>query len=382
MSVDVLIRGDGVVGRSLALALAAQGLRVGLRGQPQDQPQDQSQGHSQDHSPARAHDVRAYALNAASQALLARLRVWDSLPSEARTPVADMRISATGGRLDFSAWQAHAEQLAWIVDAAELDTQLDAALRFAPHVQRLPADAPHALLALCEGREASSRAQLGVAAHERPYGHDALATRLVADQAHQGRAWQWFSDDGEILALLPLDRPEPGRSYALVWSQPAERAAERVALSAADFEQQLRARTDQALRLVAPRQRWPLRLLRATAMAGEGFVLLGDCAHLVHPLAGQGLNLGLADVAALAEVLAAREPWRPLGDAKLLRRYARARAADTWLMGEFTDLIWAGLTQAPPWARRAAAGGLSVVDSLGPVKRWLSQQAMGLSFPR
>lgn len=363
MVVDVLVRGDGVVGRSLALALAALGLKVGLRGQTRP----------------RAHDVRAYALNASSQRLLAQLRVWDGLPPEARTPVTDMRVQAAGGCLDFSAWQSQAEQLAWIVDAAELDTQLDAALRFAPHVQRLDADVPHALLALCEGREASSRAQLGVAVQERPYGHDALATRLVGEHPHQGRAWQWFSDDGEVLALLPMDRPEPACSYALVWSQPADRAAARAAVDSTVFEQEIQAHTGLALRVAGPRERWPLRLLRSDAVAGPGFVLLGDCAHLVHPLAGQGLNLGLADVSALQQVLAEREAWRPLGDAKMLRRYARARAADTWLMGELTDTLWAGLTQAPPWVRRVAGEGLSWIDSVGPLKRWLSQQAMGPS---
>lgn len=365
MVFDVLIRGDGAVGRCLALALAAQGLRVGLRGGLRTA------------STAPAQDVRAYALNQASQALLARLKVWDALPFEARTPVVDMQVAAGGGRLDFSAWTAETEQLAWIVDAAELDAQLEAALRFAPHVQRLQDDAPHQLLALCDGKEAAGREQLGIPVLRRRYEHDALASRLVAELPHQGRARQWFTAEGEVIALLPMDRPQPGCSYALVWSQPAARAAEREQLDAASLEAELLAQTGQALRLAGPRCRFPLQLLRAERVSGAGFVLLGDCAHLVHPLAGQGLNLGLADVAALAAVLQAREPWRPLGDAKLLHRYARARAADTWLMGELSDALWAGLTQSPPWAQRAAAGGLNALNQLSPVKRWLSRRAMG-----
>lgn len=362
MSLDVLIRGDGCVGRCLALALSAQGLRVGLRGR----------------QVPRAGDVRAYALNAASQALLARLRVWDALPSDARTPVLDMKVQAAGGgALSFSAWNAHAEQLAWIVDAAALDEQLDAALRFAPHVQRVDDDAPHQLLALCEGREAASRAALGVQVDTRDYGHSALAARLVADEPHQGRAWQWFTDSGEILALLPLDRPQPGCSYALVWSQPGADAERRACLPAADLEAELLALTGLRLRVDGPTASWPLKLLRARPLTGPGFALLGDCAHMVHPLAGQGLNLGLADVVALAEVLQQREPWRALGDAKLLRRYARARHLDTWAMGELTDALWVGLTQAPEWARRIGAQGLLAVDRLSPLKRWLSQRAMG-----
>ncbi len=366
MVFDVLIRGDGAVGRSLALALAAQGLRVALRGRAQP----------------RADDVRAYALNAASQRLLAGLKVWDSLPAEARTPVVDMQVQAGGGRLDFSAWTAQADQLAWIVDAAELDAQLDAALRFAPHVQRLDdaaADPAHRLLALCEGREAVGREALGVELLQRDYGHRAVAARLEAELPHQGRAWQWFSPDGEILALLPLDRPVPGHGYALVWSQPSARAAERMQLDTDAFEAELKAVTGQSLRLHGLRSHFPLRLLRAERLAGPGWVLLGDCAHLVHPLAGQGLNLGLADVAALAAVLQSREPWRALGDAKLLRRFERARAADTWVMSEFTDALWVGLTQSPPWAQRLAGEGLSALNHLPPLKRWLSQRAMGSS---
>lgn len=361
MSVDVLIRGDGCVGRVLALALAAQGLRVALRGRAQP----------------RAQDVRAYALNAASQALLAQLRVWDGLPPNARTAVADMRVQAGHGQLHFSAWQAQAQELAWIVDAAALDAQLDRALEFAPHVQRGPDEPPHQLLALCEGREATGRRELGIQVQERAYGHDALATRLVAELPHQGCAWQWFNEAGEILALLPIEQPEPGRSYALVWSQPAARAAERQQAVPADFEAELAELTGQRLQLAAPRERWPLRLLRAQKLCGEGFVLLGDCAHLVHPLAGQGLNLGLADVAQLATVLREREPWRALGDAKLLRRYERGRSADTWLMGELTDALWVGLTQSPAWGQRLAGEGLKLVNTVSPVKRWLSQRAMG-----
>lgn len=365
MDFDVLIRGDGCVGRTLALALAAQGERVALRGRG---------------AAARAEDVRAYALNAASQALLARLKVWDGLPESARTPVADMRVHAGAGQLQFSAWTAQAQELAWIVDAAELDAQLDAALRFAPHIQRVEHEPPHRLLALCEGRDADSRARLGVEVLERAYQHDALATRLIAELPHQGCAWQWFTADGEVLALLPLDRPEPGRSYALVWSQPAQRAAERQLLAAADFESQLGAISGQQLRLAGPRSCFPLRLLRARQVVGDGYVLVGDCAHLVHPLAGQGLNMGLADVAALAAVLRQREAWRSPGDARLLRRYERARAGDTWLMGELTDALWAGLSQAPPWAQRLAGEGLNAVNRLSPVKRWLSQRAMGNSL--
>ncbi len=368
MQVDVLIRGDGAVGRSLALALSHQGLRVGLLGRSQPRP----------------HDVRAYALNAGAQALLTRLKVWDGLPPDAKTPVQDMQIAGDqdGGRLNFSAWQSHLTELAVIVDAAELDAALDAALRYAPHVQRLEAEVPHALLALCEGREAQGLEAHGIEVQRRAYGHHALATRWVSDTPHQGRAWQWFGAGAEIVALLPMDRPAPGHSYALVWSQPGDEAQRRLALSPEALAEELHAVTQGRagrLRAAGVAQAWPLSLLRATPIVRPGLALLGDCAHQVHPLAGQGLNLGLSDVAALAEVLAQREPWRPLGDLGLLRRYERQRALDTWMMATVTDTLWHGFAHSAPWARVVRNQGLALVDALSPLKRWLAQQALGRS---
>ncbi len=368
MSVEVLIRGDGAVGRTLALALARQGLRVGLLGRTQ----------------ARSNDVRGYALNAAAQALLSELKVWEGMAPSAITPVYDMQIAGDSapGALQFSAWGAQVRELSHIVDAAELDAQLDNALRFAPHVQRLDAEVPHALLALCEGREAEGLAARGIQVSRQAYGHHALATRLVSDLPHQGRAWQWFGAGGEVLALLPMDRPQPGHSYALVWSQPQAAAQAHLALEPMALAALLNQATGGLagqLQVSAPCAAWPLNLLRANPMVREGLVLLGDCAHQVHPLAGQGLNLGLADVAALARVLGAREAWRPLGDIRLLRRYERERALDTWLMGQVTDTLWHGFAHPAAAARLVRNQGMALVNQISPLKRWLSQRAMGTS---
>jgi len=368
---DILVRGSGCVGRALALALAARGLRVALLGQPEPSGA----------SPAPREDVRTYALNAASVALLRELRVWDALPADAVSAVYDMKVrgDAAGALLEFSAWQQGVRELAYIVDAAALEAELATALRFSPHVRLVDAPVPAELQALCEGRDSASRAALGVRFDVHAYGHSAIAARLRASQPHQGVAHQWFRSP-DVLALLPFERPEPGCSYGLVWSLPKQRADELMAAGTAEFESALLEASAGAagtLTLASQRSAWPLSLARAEPVCGPGWVLLGDAAHLVHPLAGQGLNLGLADVAALAGVIAAREPWRPLGDERLLRRYVRRRQFDTWAMGELTDALLKGFASEAPGLRGLRNQGLSLLNQIGPLKRWLTSRALG-----
>jgi 2-polyprenyl-6-methoxyphenol hydroxylase-like FAD-dependent oxidoreductase len=367
-SYDVLVRGSGCVGRSLALALGAQGLRVALLG-------------TAEVSPKQRDDVRTYALNAASVRLLCELKVWESLPTDAICPVYDMKVSGDqpGAVLEFSAWQQGVSELAFIVDAAALELQLATALRFAPHVHVVDEPVPAALTALCEGRDSAERAALGVRFESQPYGQQALAARLTADQPHQGVARQWFRSP-DVLALLPFERPLPAASYGLVWSLPEARAAALLAAPVDEFEAVLNTASGGAagqLRLAGQRACWPLALARATPLVGPGWALLGDAAHVVHPLAGQGLNLGLADVAALARVLNQRESWRPLADERLLRRYVRERQTATWAMGELTDgLLRVFASDAPP-LRAVRNRGISALNAVTPLKRWLTSRALG-----
>ncbi|MEY2891881.1 MAG: hypothetical protein RJA98_1789 [Pseudomonadota bacterium] len=365
---DIQVRGAGIVGQSLALALSRLGLQVAL-------VRDAAP-----HGTTAAEDVRAYALNARSVALLRSLKVWDGLPAGAATPVHDMRIAgdAEGAVLEFGAWEQRVSELAWIVDAPVLERELAAAVRFAPHITVTDTPVEAALTALCEGKHSASREALGVNFERRPYGHQAIAARLVASQPHQGVARQWFRSP-DVLALLPFDNPQPGASYALVWSLPDERVAELMALGDAAFEAALNEATGgQAgtLQLGSARATWPLMRAQADAWCGPGWVLLGDAAHVVHPLAGQGLNLGLADVVALSEVLAEREPWRPLGDDKLLRRYVRQRLAPTWAMGQLTEGLLNLFAEPAPVLRELRNRGLTLVNHLTPLKRWLTARAL------
>jgi 2-polyprenyl-6-methoxyphenol hydroxylase-like FAD-dependent oxidoreductase len=375
-SFDVCIRGDGVVARTLALLLARERLRVALVGPP-EAPQ----------SPEKARaDVRAYALNSASRQLLETLRAW---PDAAfATPVLEMQVWGDhGGKLDFSTRNLPPSArndsanpaLAWIVDVPELEQQLRQATRYQPHIETVPEARPAALTVICEGQKSSSRDALGAQVAVKPYAQKAIAARLTSSQPHGGVARQWFAG-GDVLALLPLGGPD-GNSLALVWSVSNERASALQKLSAEAFCAALQIDCGPqvgTLALTSERAVWPLSLSRVGRWVGPGWALAGDAAHTVHPLAGQGLNLGLADAATLAGVIAAREYWRSLGDEKLLRRYERARKADVAAIGAVTDGLHGLFAQTDaPW-QALRNWGMSGFSRSGLLKNWVTRQAAGL----
>ena len=367
MAFDVCIRGAGIVGRTLALLLARDRLRVGLvRAAP-------AQG--------AASDVRAYALNAAARELLEQVRAWPD--SHHAGPVSAMEIHGdVGGHVRFGTQRLSLEALCWIVDVQGLVARLDEAIRFQPLVQWLDAPEPAALTVVCEGRASTTRADYGVRYDTAPYPHHAVAARVQSEKAHGNVARQWF-ERGEILALLPLadaDVAGGGNSVALVWSVMSERAPGLAALSPDECAEQLTEATHHCLgrlSLASERATWPLQIARADRWCGPGWALAGDAAHTVHPLAGQGLNLGLADARELARVLHEREYWRSVGDERLLRRYERARKGDALAMGLTTDSIQQVFARTgEPWASLRNFG-MSAFDRTGVLKDWVVRQAMG-----
>jgi 2-polyprenyl-6-methoxyphenol hydroxylase-like FAD-dependent oxidoreductase len=376
---DICIRGAGIVGRSLALLLARERWRVAL-----------VDGHPHSAAP----DVRAYSLNGAAKALLEDLRCWPDSP--AVTPVHQMQVwGDDGGQLNFSASEQGSQALNWMVDVPVLEARLAAAVQFQPLIEVLSAPVAAPLNVICEGRASQTRAELGIGFDITHYPQHALATRLQCAQPHGGVARQWFrfgetpaqaGAQAEILALLPLGG-EGGSEVALVWSVPPARAQALMALDAGAFAHELAAACGQALgpmTLTAERAVWPLQLARAERWVGampgapdHSFALAGDAAHALHPLAGQGLNVGLGDVAELVRVLRGKEFWRPLNDLKLLRRYARARQADVQAMGLVTDTLQRLFAQPGPLWQQLRNRGLSEFDRSGPLKRWITRQAMG-----
>ena len=371
---DIAIRGAGVVGQTLALLLARDRLRVALVGAPRG-PQDTP-------------DVRAYAINAASRDVLRSVRAWpEADPQDDRvppiTPVSAMQVwGDDGGELQFSADDQGADALTWIVDVPALEQRLSDAIGFQGGIERV-SEAPNAALTVvCEGKRSQTREELGLEFDVRPYPHKAVAARLHCDQPHGGIARQWFSN-GEVMALLPLGGAF-GNSVALVWSVPAQQADAWLQADPTTFTQAVQARCAQALghmHMESPAQAWPLELSRAqrwiARTAQGGVALAGDAAHAMHPLAGQGLNVGLADAAELARVLQQREYWRELGDLKLLRRYERARAAEVGAMGWVTDGLFGLFAHGDSRVQALRNWGLNGFDRSGPLKRWIARQAMG-----
>jgi ubiquinone biosynthesis UbiH/UbiF/VisC/COQ6 family hydroxylase len=379
---DICIRGAGIVGRSLALLLARERLRVALVAQ----------------APAELRpDVRAYSLNGAAKALLEDLRCWPE--GQAVTPVRAMQVFGdAGGQVQFDAAEHGADALNWMVDVPVLEERLAHAVAFQPHIEVVSAPVPAALTVVCEGRASQTRAELGVSFDTTHYDQHAVAARLHAAQPHGGVARQWFrfgevpglsQAQAEVLALLPMGGAD-GHELALVWSVHPSRAQALQALEASAFAQQLEAACGGALgpmTLHSDRALWPLQLARAARWTGpmpgapeRSFALAGDAAHAMHPLAGQGLNVGLGDVAELVDVIRHKEFWRPLHDLKLLRRYERARQADVMAMGWVTDGLQRLFGRSGPVWPKLRNWGLSGFDHSPSLKRWMTRQAMGASL--
>lgn len=362
-----------MVGQTLALLLARDRLRVALVGHPRS---------------ADTPDVRAYALNSASRELLRSVRAWpetdDSGPQPGTiTPVSAMRVwGDDGGELGFTASEQGSEALTWIVDVPALEQRLNDAVGFQGSIERMTATPPAALTVVCEGKRSQTREQAGLGFDVRPYPHKAVAARLRCELPHGGVARQWFAQ-GEVMALLPLGGAQ-GNSVALVWSVEAARADAWLLADPSVLAQAVQARSANilgTLHMESSAQAWPLELSLAQrwiARTASGcMALAGDAAHAMHPLAGQGLNVGLADAAELARVLHAREYWRELGDMKLLRRYERARAAEVGAMGWVTDGLFGLFAHEDSRVQALRNWGLNSFNRSGPVKRWLARQAMG-----
>ena len=368
MAWDICIHGDGIVGSTLALLLAQQRLRVGLVGTNR----------------ASVRDVRAYAINIASRRTLQSAGVWPQGDDPAFTPVRAMQVWGDDtADLRFEAPAMQQEALAWIVDVPVLEQALREAIAKQDLIVRSTQPETAALHVICEGKTSAMREQLGVAFDVWAYPQHALATRLQCSLPHAGVARQWFSQ-GDILAFLPMQTNE----VAVVWSTTPEQAERFAQAEPQALAYQLERISQNALGTltptnpVSPAAVWPLQRAMARTWHGHNaqgaWALAGDAAHTVHPLAGQGLNLGLADVADLAQALMERPFWRGVDDAPMLRRYQRSGKARAQTMLRCTDsLQWLYAQPDAPWTQLRRSG-LNLVNQTSTLKHWLAKQAMHL----
>lgn len=371
---DICIRGAGIVGHTLALLLAQMRLRVALVAPLQDAE--------------AAPDVRAYALNAQSKRLLESVRCWPSSTHASAVTHMDV-FGDADGRVQFAAKALDVDALTWIVDVAPLHACLREATRYQPLVEVMQTAPAATLTVICEGKNSSTREALGIHYQVARYPQRAIAARLRSEQPHGQVARQWFQG-GEILALLPVG-DEQGHELALVWSVLDARADNLMQSPEDQFSEAVTLASGNCLgrlNVCSVRNSWPLHCAMAERWVGQWtpepghppqtWVLAGDAAHSVHPLAGQGLNLGLADAGELTERLRARASWRALDDKRLLRHYERSRRAQVRTANTALDGLQKLFAQEHPAWMRLRNWGMQGFDRSHSLKHWVAKQAMGI----
>lgn len=382
---DVTVVGAGLVGTSLALGCARADLEVALVADAVPAPA------------STGWDARVYAISPGSRALLEQLGAWGRIDAARLQPVERMEIFGDDGaaRLAFDARGAGVAELAWIAESGTLSAALwsclvedgRCAIRAPVRPARLVVMPDRASLYLedgtvldsalvvgADGRGSWVRATAGIEAPGRDYPQHAVVANFECTVPHRGTARQWFRDDG-VLALLPL----PGRRVSMVWSASAAVADALTGAPPAELAARVAAAAKgQAgeLSLVTPPVALPLSARLARRFVQPRLALVGDAAHHVHPLAGQGVNLGLRDVRALADVLGARGPQRDCGALPLLRRYERARREDALAMLAVTDGLQRLFSSTLPGAGRLRNAGLALTGRLPLVRRLLAQHAL------
>ncbi len=396
MRADLLIVGAGMVGSALALALRHSGLQILLLdGGPLTVVPFDAQA---------PFEPRVSALSAASQRILERLGAWDGIAQRRATPYSDMHVwdGSGTGQIHFSAASVHAQVLGHIVENRVVQDALlerlhdsDIGLLANARLEQLRRSGDEWLLTLADGRQlraplviaadganSAVRRLAGCETREWDYLHHALVTSVRCSAGHQATAWQRFTDEGP-LAFLPLTRGGQQDWCSIVWSTTPEHAEQLMAMDEAAFLQALGRAFEGRLGDVLqadPRVCVPLRQRHAKRYVGEGLALIGDAAHTIHPLAGQGVNLGFLDAAVLAEVLVnACERGERLADVKVLSRYERRRMPHNLaLMAAMEG--FERLFQADPlplrWLRNS---GLKLVEQMPEAKALFVRQALGLS---
>lgn len=384
---DCIVCGAGIVGLTVTLAMARAGRRVVLL----------DAGEEPHHAGTGPHDLRVSTLNLASWRVLRSLDVWPAVANRRVYPFESMFVWDAGGagRIRFEARSIGESHLGFVVENRVVQAALcealrgyrNVVLRFATRPRSLElgthavchlddGDVVHARLLIgADGARSWVRQAVAIPVGTADYGQRAVVCNVRTERPHEATAWQRFLRTGP-LALLPLDTHQ----CSIVWSADTPLAERLLAMPDAAFNSQLNeafgARLGD-LEVLGERAAFPLRRQHAAHYVQPRIALVGDAAHTIHPLAGQGVNLGILDAAALAEVLP--KHGRDLGDLRGLRAYERWRRTENRLMQLAMDgfhEMFGSSNYSVRWLRNA---GLTLVDSIAPAKRFLARRAMGVA---
>jgi ubiquinone biosynthesis UbiH/UbiF/VisC/COQ6 family hydroxylase len=373
VDLDLIVVGGGPVGASLARA--ARSLSLVLLAPERRVPRDYE-----------GFDARVYALSPGNVQFLREL---GGMPLAQATPVHAMRIFGDDRScIALDAYRAGVPELAWIVEDRLLQDALWRDLQAEVGTpENLEVRADGVVLRLTDGRTFSARLVVGadgarsfvrnhagIEASDKPYGQSAVVANFRCEHEHRHTAYQWFQG-GPVLALLPL----ADRHVSMVWSLPAAEAERIGALDGESLCREVEAASHRALgqlALVTAPRSYPLRRLSARRMVVPRIALAGDAAHVIHPLAGQGLNLGLQDARELAQLLAQPGSLRDPGQPRLLRRYERARAEPILSMDATVSGLFALFGTHGRFAGRLRNAGLNLTDRLPVLKNLLIRRAL------
>lgn len=387
---DVIVVGAGLVGMSCALALSQHGVAVGLlESKPQPEP-DETVLLKQNW------DSRIYAISPANAEWLASMGVWQRLDESRICPIAQMQVfgDAEQSQLRLDATDAHVDNLGFIVESNQLETALMSALAESS-VDMMHGIPPSGavlnqhrtelhladgrkfnaeLLIAADGANSWLRHQAGIHITTHDYQQMGVVANFETEFSHQDAAYQWFSSEG-VLAWLPL----AGNRISIVWSTDQRYAKELLELDATSLSERVGQQGDMKLgklTLLTKACAFALKQQTADALVKPGLALVGDAAHTVHPLAGQGVNLGFRDVKTLVETLNSRHQQQPYGDLMLLRRYERARKMDIMAMKSVTRGLSELFLHPHPLLRNLRNFGLKLTNQHDKIKKYLIHQAV------